>query len=187
MSAPLSTLIQRWERLSYRQRLIVSLIGGMVLLWVVDVIALRPLRRRVHQLRQTVHETEQRLLDAVAATQQADAVTHAFAAYEPYLKSSGASETVRADVLSEVESIVRQSGMVSLDLRPSMGRTANADTIVITLEGEASPAQLIQLLDLIQRSPRLLKVTELNLRVSEGKTLRTSMTINKLLLQGQGG
>ena len=40
----------------------------------------------------------------------------------------------------------------------------------------------MKFLDLIQRSTHLLKGTELSVRVAEGRTLRSSLVISKLLL-----
>ena len=182
-SLDIAPFVQRWQRLGKRQQTVTLIIGSVAVAWVMDGIALRPLRSRVRELRRQVRETEQRLVEASVASDQAQAVTRAFSAYEPYVKPSGSSESELASVLSEVESAVRQSGMTLLNLRPVSGRQGTAQTISVTVEGEASPHQLVQLLDLVQRSTRLLKVTELTVRVSETKTLRTSMVISKLLLK----
>ena len=183
LSLNLQQITAQWQRLGRRQRLAVTTAGVVLVGWGVYLVIFHPLQARIHALQQVVREAEQRLQEAIAATAQADAVNKAFSAYEPYLKRVGSPEAQRADVLSDVESAVRQSGMTLLDLRPSSARSEHPDLITISVEGEASPAQLAQLLDLLQRSTRLLKVTELNIRVSEGKTLRTSMIISKLLLK----
>ena len=173
-----------WQRLSKRQQLIAILGAGLLLVWVADTIALRPLRRHLGQLHQQAHETEQRLVEALVASRQADEVNRAFAAYVAYVHPAGATEAELANVLTEVEGASRQAGMALLNLKPSLPRQGEASSISVTLESEASPAQLVQFLDQIQRSTKLLKVTELTVRTSvEGKSLRTSMVISKLLLQ----
>lgn len=183
-SLEISPLLQRWQRLSRRQQAAVLIVGSVATVWGMDGIALRPLRQRVRELRRQVRETEQRLADSIVASAQANAVNRAFTAYEPYITTpAGSSESELAGLLSEVESAVRQSGMVLLNLRPVSGRSGTANTVSVTVEGEASPSQLVQLLDLLQRSTRLLKVAELTVRVSEAKTLRTSLVISKLLLK----
>ncbi len=174
--------IQRWQRLSKRQQLIASLIGGLLVVAAVDALLLRPLRQRLTRLHHEVHAAEQRLVEAVVAGSQAKAVTQAFSAYEPYVRPAGSSEAELAGILSEVESAVRQSGLVLLGLKPATPQGGAANTVSVTIEGESTPEQLIQLLDAIQRSTRLLKVTDLAVRVAEGKTLRSSLVISKLLL-----
>jgi len=52
----------------------------------------------------------------------------------------------------------------------------------VNLETELSSTQLVKLLDRLQRSTHLLKVTELNIRVVEGRVLRASCVISTLLL-----
>jgi len=176
-------LLARWQRLSKRQRLIVAGAGGVVTLLLVDAIALRPLRRQVQTLRAQVRDTERRLMDAVTASQQSESVNAAFAAYEPYIKPAGSAESELAAALSEVEGALRQSGVLALSLKPMTSRPGEASMVSVSVDGESDPAQLVRLLDLLARSSRLLKVTELTVRVSEEKTLRSSMVISKLLLK----
>lgn len=179
----LGGVLQRWQRLSKRQRLILSVVAALTVAWGLDAVLLRPLRRRLAFLQGQVRDTERRLLDAITASGQAEAVHRAFHAYEPYAAGSESAETELANVLSEVESTIRQSGMTLLNLRPTTERNASTDTIQVSAETEAHPQQLVALLDHVQRSTRLLKVTELNVRVSESKTLRVSLVISKLLLK----
>ena len=160
------------------------LIGGALTLFLADLIALRPLRRQLRALRLDVRETERRVVEAMIASQQAEAVNKAFAAYEPLVKSAGSVEAELAAMLSEVEAAARQSGVVPLSLNPiGQGEGPAASTISVKLDGEGNPSQLVGFLDRIQRSTRLLKITELTVRVSEGQTLRASLTISKLLLK----
>ncbi len=172
-----------WQRLTKRQRLIVMGVGGALALMSVDAIGLRPLRQQVRELHQQVRDAEQRLADAVIASGQAKAVNSAYAAYAPYLQSKGSVDTELAAALSEVESAVRQSGMVLLSLKPETGRPGSGQMISASVEGESTSSQLVQLLDLLQRSKRLLRVTELSARVVEGKKIRSFIVISKLLLK----
>ena len=173
-----------WQRFSKRQQLLVIIGASGVLIWAADAAALRPLRRHLRQLHQQAREAEARLVEAVVAGRQANEVNRSFAAYAAYVRPTGPVETEIANVLTEVEGATRQSGMVLLNLKPSLPRQGETGTISVTLESEASPAQLVQFLDQIQRSTTLLKVTGLTVRTSaEGKSLRTSMVISKLLLR----
>ena len=176
----MATWSARWQRLGKRQQLAVGLGGGLLVLWLVDTIALAPLRRGLHRLHQEVRETEQRLIDALIANQQAARVNEAYATYEPYVKPSGSPE---AELAAEVESAVRDAGMTVLSLRPVTQRDATDPTVRVSVDGEASPAQLVKLFDRFQRSTQLLKITELTVRAAEGGVLRTSMEISKLLLK----
>ena len=176
-------LVQRWQRLSRRQQVILLIIGSTAVVWTMDTLALRPLRRHVRALHQQLRDTTQRLSEAVVAGDQAKAVNRAYTAYEPYLTTSGSSEADLAAVLSEVEAGVREAGMTLFNLKPASSRPGTEGILSVSVDGEASPSQLARLLDLVQRSPHLLKVTELTIRVSEGKTLRTSFVISKLVLQ----
>jgi len=191
MAAP---SISGWRRLGKRQQLAVIFGGSLAAAWAVDTVALRPLRNRLDGLNQQVRETEQRLLDAVAAGREADAVTKAFAAYEPYVRPAGSRETALAVMLSEVETAIRESGVVLLNLKPTQVKDAGKSTveqepqvISVLMDGEAGPEQLVRLLDHLHRSPRLLRVSELSVRVSEQKTLRTSMVISTLLVGSRRG
>ncbi len=172
-----------WRKLGKRQQLVVMVVGGALLFWVLDLVTLRPLRRRLHRLHEEVRQAEQRLTDGVIANEQADAVDRAFEAYASYAKPAGAAQSELAGVLSEVEAAVRQSGMILLNLKPLSQRGDTSGTISVTIDGEATPSQLVRLLDQLQRSPRLLKVDELTVRVSEAQTLRTSLVISRLLLK----
>ena len=179
----MSQWTQRWQRLGKRQQLIASLVGGLCVVGAVDVLLLRPLRQRLSRLHQDVRAAEQRLIQAVVANGQAKAVNQAFSAYEPYVKPVGSPEAELAGVLSEVESAVRQSGLVLLSLKPASPQGGSATNAVsVTIEGESTPEQLLQLLDAIQRSTGLLRVTDLTVRVAAGKSLRSSFVISKLLL-----
>ena len=175
---------QRWQRLSKRQQLILLILVGVVALWAFDAVAFRPLLRgRLNALKRQAKAAEQQLVNATIASAQAGSVNRAFEAYQAYIKTAGTAEAELAAVLTEVESAVRESGMVLLNLRPVSEREAAPDRVSVTVETEASPAQLVQLLDRIQRSSHLLKVTELALRVSESQTLRSSLIVSKLLLR----
>jgi len=173
---------QRWQRLSRRQQITAFAGVGLGVLWLVNAAALRPLRRHLARLHAEARQTEQGLVDALVAGQQASGVNSAFEAYASYVRPSAAPEAELAVILSEVESAVRQSGMVLLNLKPVTLRDGQADSISVTVDGEADPEQLMNLLDRIQRSSRLLKVTELSVRVSEQQRLRASLVISKLLL-----
>jgi hypothetical protein len=171
--------LQRWQRLSRRQRLAASLAGGVLFLGSVDALLLRPLRQRLHRLHQEVRTAERRLVESIVASRQADAVNQAFAAYEPYVRPAGSPEQELAGVLSEVESAIRQSGLVPLSLKPAPAQEGAPGTISVAVEGESTPEQLVQLLDGIQRSTRLLRVTDLTVRVVDGKVLRSSLVVSK--------
>ena len=178
-----SALMAWWRKLGKRQQLIITVLGGALLLWMTDLVTLRPLRYHLHHLHEEVRGAEQRLVDGVIANEQAGAVNKAFEAYASYVKPVGAPESELAGVLSEVEAAVRQSGMVLLNLKPLSQRADASSAISVTIDGEATPSQLVRLLDQLQRSPHLLKVAELTVRVSESQTLRTSLVISRLLLK----
>ena len=176
-----AVVLQRWQRLKKGQRLVAGMTGTLFMLWAVDLIAFRPLRQHLHALGQEVQQTKKKLIDATIADQNSANVTKAFKAYEPFAAVSGSPETELAGLLSDVETTVRQSGVVLLNLKPS-ARGSSGSTISIAVDGESSPEQLMRLLDQLQRSQRALKVTELSIRVSESKTLRVAMVVSKLLI-----
>lgn len=177
-----ASVITRWQRLNKGQRLVTGIIGALFALWAVDLMAFRPLRRRLREMGREVQGTKAKLLEATIADQNAANVTKAFKAYAPYAAASGSPETELAGLLSDVETTIRKSGVVLLNLKPS-ARSASSETISVAVDGESSPEQLMRLLDQLQRSQRALKVTELSIRVSESKTLRVAMVVSKLLLR----
>ena len=176
-----AAILQRWQRLKKRQQLVVGIAGSLFALGFIDLIALRPLRNQLQVLSRAVDETKQKLLTATAADYNAAFVTKAFKAYEAYGAASGPAETELAGLLSDVETTVRQSGVVLLNLKP--GQRSGERSISVAVDGESSPEHLVRLLDQLQRSNRALKVTELSVRVSESKTLRVALVISKLLLR----
>ena len=80
----------------------------------------------------------------------------------------------------------RLSRAVAVNTQATTIRTAYeaGSTVSVALELEATPAQLINLLDNLQRSTQLLKVTQMTLRLTneQASTLRCTMVISKLLL-----
>ncbi len=176
---------QRWQRLPKRQQLAAALLGGLLLLGTVDALLLRPLRKQLGRLRQEVRAAEQQLVEAVVANNQAKAVNQAFSDYESYVQPVGSPEAELASALSEMESAIHQSGLVLLSLKPVPPQGAAPNMVSVTIEGESTPDQLWQLLDAIQRSTRLLRVTDLTVRATEGRSLRSSFVVSKLLLASQ--
>lgn len=174
--------MKRWQRLSKRQRLIAACAGGFLLVGAVDALLLRPLRRQLSRLHQDVQAAERQLAEAVVANNQAKAVNQAFSDYAPYVRPTGSPEAELASILSEVESAIHESGLVLLSLKPVPPQVAATNAVSVTIEGESAPNQLWQLLDAIQRSTRLLRVTDLTVRAAEGKALRSSFVVSKLLL-----
>ena len=179
----MGALTQRWQRLSRRQQLILLIAGGALVLWGFDRIAFRPLLRgRLSQLQRMAREAEEQLAASTIASAQAASVSRAYDAYRPYITPTGSPEKELAALLTEVETAVRETGISQLGLRPMSGRDVAPERVSVTVETEASPSQLAQLLDRLQRSTQLLKVTELTVRVSENQTLRSSLVVSKLLL-----
>ncbi len=182
-------LLERWQKLSSRQRQIVAAIGGLAALSLAYVIGIRPLRVRLWKLHEQVQETEERLIRATAATAKADSVLRAYEAYRPYVPATPTTATdsvkVQSHVQSEVESALRASGVSLVYVKPAPSTPGQQAVMVsVNVEAEATPEQLVTLLDLLQRSTQLLKVTEFTLR-AEGEnstTLRCSLVISKLLL-----
>ncbi len=180
----LEPLKQWWQRLPKRRQLLAILLGSALAGWVVDTSTFRPLRRHVRQLDQRVREAQQQLIKAVVALGQEDVVNEAFAAYAPYTTSSdGSSGSALARLLSDVEALVRESGMTVIALKPATEREENSSTLGVAVETEASPEQFARLLDALQRSTTLLKITEMNVRVGDQGTLRGSLVITRLLVK----
>ena len=76
--------------------------------------------------------------------------------------------------------------MSLLSLKPAIeldaaGAGQAAPSISITVEGFASPRQLLLVLHRLQRSTLVLNVTHLSVRVSEAKTLRVTLIVSPLL------
>ena len=180
-------MVQQWQRLSKGQQRLALLLGGLLAVWGADWLLLRPLRRRLMTLHQEVRETERRLIDATVASAQVDTVNRTFEQYEAYLKGAGTVEAELAATLTEVESAVRDLGIVLINLKQGSSQGEAGGTVSVSVECEASPTQLVQLLDRLQRSVHLLKVTQLNVRASEARTLRASLVISKLLVSLSSG
>ena len=171
----------RWKRLTSRQQWWVIALCALLVVWLVDVAAFRPLRIYVRQLQSQVRQAEQRLVDMVVASAQAEGTSSALEAYEPYLTRAPNAEAELAAVLAEVEAAVRESGMALINLRPVGDVRGGTDIVSVSIEAESSPAQLVRVLSRLQRSTQLLRVTELTIRSTE-RTLRSSLVVSKWLL-----
>lgn len=183
----MSQAIQQWQRLDKRRQRLVLILGGLLVVWGADGLLLRPLRQRLTALHREVRDTERRLIDATVASAQAETVTQAFEQYAMYFNTAGTAEAELAATLTEVESAVRDLGIVLINLKQGSAQEDSGGTVSVSVECEASPTQLVQLLDRLQRSVYLLKVTQLNVRASEARTLRASLVISKLLVHLPSG
>ncbi len=169
-----------WQRLTRWQRRAILVGSGGVVLWVAAAFLLL-LHSRLAQLNTQVRDTEARLKASTVASAQAKDVNQAFDAYQPYVQPGGDAQSESGVVYAEIQSAVRDLGMPLINLK--QGEIASGKPMVtVSLECEASPSQLVQLLDRVQRSTHLLKVTGLSVRVTESKNLRVSLVISKLLL-----
>lgn len=182
-----------WKRLSGWQRRM-ALAGGLAaLVAVIELVGLRPLRHQLARTRREVQALEQQLERAVTLSTKARAIEQAYEAYRPFVPSeeaaAGLQDPVRAQsqVQSEIESDARAAGMNLLTVRP-VAETAAADRLGVAMEVEATPAQLIRWLDHVRRSPSLLSVSRLVIRVTEepSRVLRCSMVVTKLRLEASG-
>lgn len=182
------TALEQWQKLSVMQRRLAAGVSLVVGVWLVNLIGLGPLRQDIRRLRDQVRDTEQRLMRAVSVNTQAATILQAFEAYRSYVPGSvseGDAAHTQSQVQSDVEAAVRASGMSLLNVKPVSASTHDgASTVSVALELEATPEQLIRLLDSLQRSTQLLKVTQMAMRLTDERalTLRCSMVITKLLL-----
>lgn len=174
-------LLARWQRLRKSQQIAVGILGSLALIGLVDLVALRPIRNRLRALAIEVKQTEQKLRAATEANDNALNVSKAFKNYASYAAASASADVELANLLSDVETTLRQSGVILLNLKPAQRSKENV--ISIAVDGESSAEQLMRMLDAFQRSQRALKITELSIRVSESKTLRVAMVVSKLLIQ----
>lgn len=172
-----------WQRLSPWQKRLTVLAGLFLGFLLIHATVVYPLRQTFRQLGREVKQTEEALVSAVAASRSAAAVEKAFAAYAPYAKSAASPENALGGLLSEAETAVRESGMTLLNLKPTLAREKADSGVSVTVDGESNPEQLMRLLDRLAHSMQVLKVSELTVRVSENKTLRTSLVISKLVIQ----
>lgn len=179
MAAPVSP----WQRLTKRQQRFALVLGGLVAVWGADGVLLHPLRSRLRALHEEVREAERRLVEATIASAQAETVNRAFEQYAAYLNAAGPIEAELAAALTEVESAIRDVGIVLINLKQGSTPAEAGGTVSVSVECEVTPTQLVQLLDRLQRSVRLLKVTQLTVRASETNTLRASLVISKLLVR----
>ncbi len=182
-------VLEPWQRLSVTQRRVALTLSVLAGVWLIESLGLGPLRRQIRQLRQQVQDTEQRLARAVSVSAHATTIRTAFEAYRPYVPATSPALNdavrVQSQVQSEVEAAVRVSGINLLNVKPvSTGTREVGSTVSVALELETTPEQLITLLDSVQRSTQLLKVTHMALRLTDehAATLRCSMMITKLLL-----
>ena len=182
--------LEWWKRLSLWQRRL-ALAGALTaLVSVIELVGLRPLRHQLTQTRHDVQQMEQQLKRAIMLSAQAHAIEQAYEAYRPFVPSENAAanlrDPVRAQnqVQSEIESDARAIGMNVLTVRPASD-ASGADRLMIAMEAEATPAQLIRWLDHVRRAPSLLSVSRLAIRVPEDTAglLRCSMVVTKLLLR----
>lgn len=179
----MKAVFSRWFGNDKARRLALVIVAALAALALASLLLFRGLGRWLGRLDQQVRDAEQRLVVASTAMQHVEEVHQAYAAYEPFAMLSEPAAAERNRLLRDVEEALQRSGIVSLSSR-ELPESDEADgTVGIRVDGESSPGQLVTFLDLLQRSPRLLRVTKLEVRVSEGRTLRCSMDVSKLLIQ----
>ena len=178
-----------WKKLSVVQRRL-ALAGAMAaLVAVIELVGLRPLRHQLAQTRRDVRSLEHQLQQAIILSAQAHAIEQAYEAYRPFVPSEDAAANLRdpvraqSQVQSEIESDARAIGMNVLTVRPA-SEPSVTDRLMVAMEAEATPTQLIRWLDHVRRSPSLLSVGRLAIRVPDDNagSLRCSMVVTKLLL-----
>jgi Tfp pilus assembly protein PilO len=158
------------------------LLAGIIVFLILRFIFLG-LNNRLKQLNQQIKLTEGKLKRVLEIQRMKDVVTADYKEYQPYLKLEQLSErdTVE-ELLKEVESIAKDSGVSVINLSPQEGpeQTKEYKKYKADIRLEASFEQILNFLNKIQEDKLLIKLDRISLvpKDEEAQILRVEGTIS---------
>ena len=151
--------------------------------WMVVLIGVDPLWRRVTQLRQHIQRQTDMAQELKLLLDEGPAVEHRYQEAGPYLKQNGGQAGGQDNLLDELEALSRTSG-VQLNLKPLAPKAEERfKRLLVEVDIEGSQSQVLGFLDAVFRLPRLIVLDRLRLSAvpANESRLRANLVLQHLL------
>jgi len=172
-------------KLSKREKQIGFISLALVAIILFDKVVFSPVKDRLKDLKGQIVIQEKKLIKSRRILSQADLIVKEYERYAKDIKQNNSNEEEIAALLSVIERMANDSSVSIVDIKPSNVESHEFyKRYVIKVEAEAKIGYLADLIYQLEKSPLLLRVTELRLspKQKESVTLRIYMTIVQVLL-----
>lgn len=180
---PLSALTS----LSPRNRMIVSVIGVLLALALVEVTVLKPLRQHLGRLSASIDEKEKLIPQKLAVLNRKSEIEKSHSDHAGYVTDSKLSrEEEIAAYLGEIERVSQKVGLFVSNINPvQTEESGSAYYLKVDVEGAGSVANIKQFIADLERSNPPVRVSGFSLRGqgSNSDELRYRFSITKLGLR----
>jgi len=152
-------------KLDKRQLVLLSIIGGLLFIFIMDKLIFSGMRSKLKELKQKITLEEATLRDGFEIEGRKDEITGDYQRYLPYLKSEGSEKEVMTRFLKEMEEVIQDSGgsVIALTPRTESFREKDYTKYLADLQIEATLEQIFKFLSKIQQSKLLLKIDSFSL------------------------
>ncbi|MCK4912714.1 MAG: type 4a pilus biogenesis protein PilO [Candidatus Omnitrophica bacterium] len=150
-----------------------------------DKVIFSPVKERLKNLNGQIVVQEKKLAKSRRILSQDDLILKEYEKYAQGIKQDNSNEEEVASLLSIIEKMANDSFVSVVDMKPSNVESHKFyKKYVIRIEAEAKIGYLADLIYQLEKSPQLLRVTELRLfpKKKESSALRIYMTITQVLL-----
>jgi len=172
-------------KLSKREKQIGFISLALVLCIFFDKVVFSPVKERLKNLNSQILVQEKKLVKSRRILSQEDLIIDEYEKYTQNIRQDSSNEEEIASLLSVIEKIANDSFVSIVDMKPSNVENFKFyNKYVVRIEAEAKIGYLADLIYQLEKSPLLLRVTELRLspKQKEFSVLRIYITIVQALL-----
>jgi len=176
--------LEFFNKLSKKERigLVVALVIIIVVL--VDKLVISPVGEKFRRIDQEIDFSEKKLSRDLRNINNKDLIESEYKKYKDFVKKSSSSdEEDVANILAEIESLARSTGVNLVDIKPqATKRTDFYKEYAIAVEVEASMEQVITFLYNLNNSEQLLRAVKLRigLKSKESSLMKASLLVTKI-------
>lgn len=182
---PLKFNIFAWyNRLSSRERLILPLAAGCVLILLVDHAVFTPVWDMYISMEDRITEAEGTYVRNLVNFKRKEIVESDYEKYRSFIRPAGSDEEENASLLSEVEQLARSNQVVLVDMKPREVKSRQFHKeYAAELDAETEMEGLINFIYQMEQSPQIMKVSSAKLSAREALSnlVRARMTVTKTI------
>lgn len=173
-----------FHKLSKKEK--IGLVAAIVVMMLVaiDRLVISPIGGRIQRVNQEIQFSEKKLSRDLRNMNNKDLVESEYKKYKNYVKKTAASdEEDVANILGEIESLARLSGVSLVDIKPQTPKqTGFYKEYAIGVEVEGSMEQVITFLHNLNSSTQLLRALKLRigLKDKESFAVKASFLVTKI-------
>lgn len=176
----LASLSKILANLSKREKLILYLTLGLILLAFIYGLILEPLEKRWAKINKLILTREIKLKQNLRTISEKESISKEYQEYSRQVKAKGSDEKEIAALLQEVETIAAQTAVRLSNVKPGKIEDKKFYKLyILEVETEADIAPLTEFIYQLERSPQILSVRKLHLGT---KSRRSSLLRGKLLI-----